>query len=398
MRLEKMTLVLEDGIYQDSALTVEDGYIATLELGKKWQLSEQQALFPKGAMLCAGLIDLHGDMLEREIEPRPGSRFPAELAIRELDKRHVAAGITTAYVALSFASFAKREKAGLEGRTREMVSKICQLRPILACDTRIHARFEVGYPQAAPMLHELIEAEQVHLVSLMDHSPGQGQFRDLEAYVTYMAQWLQVSPEQAEREVAEQLAQPKAWDITRGISEIAQSHQLPLASHDDDSAEKVGFMHELGTTISEFPVTLKAAQSAKAHRMHVLMGAPNALRGGSHSGNLSALDALEAGALDALGSDYYPAAMLQAAFAIAKRGLAPLHEALALVTSGPAKAANLSERGALAVGKRADMVLLDVPENPQEDVQVVTTWQQGRVVYWSGKECFCLAPRFSDPI
>lgn len=385
MRLEKITLVLDDDMYTDSALTVEDGYIASLERGNRWESAEPSLAYPKGAMLCAGLIDLHGDMLEREIEPRPGSRFPAELAIRELDKRHVAAGVTTAYVALSFASFAKREKAGLEGRTREMVEKVCQLNPYLACDTRIHARFEVGYPQAAPMLRELIEAEQVHLVSLMDHSPGQGQFRDLEAYVDYMAQWLHVSPEEAEREVAEQLAQPKAWDITRGISQIAQSHQLPLASHDDDSTEKVTFMQELGTSISEFPVSLEAAQSAKARRMHVLMGAPNALRGGSHSGNLSALEALKVGALDALGSDYYPAAMLQAAFAIAKRKLVPLHEALKLVTSGPADAANLSDRGALQVGKRADMVLLNAPAHPQEDVQVVKTWQRGQVVYWSGQ-------------
>lgn len=375
MTLENVTLVLPDGVFAHSALRIQSETIAEIEKGRK--LSE----LPTGFVVIPGLVDLHGDMLEREIEPRPTSRFPVDIALHELDKRHAASGITTAYVALSFSDFAERDDdLRLNSRMKEMVEQIVAERSHLSCDTRIHARFEIMNPEATPLLGEMIQKKKVEMISLMDHTPGQGQFRDLEGYVTYMMKWLKVGREAAQKELERQLAQPRSWDIVDGLTKLAKEHCLPIASHDDDTPDKVALMAELGVTISEFPVTLGAAQAAKAKNMFTLMGAPNALRGRSHSGNLSATEALQANTLDSLASDYYPATMLHAAFALAERGVIPLHEAIRLVSLHPAHAAGLIDRGSLAVGKKADFVIVQC----QANAKVIATVRKGRVIYWSG--------------
>jgi alpha-D-ribose 1-methylphosphonate 5-triphosphate diphosphatase len=373
--LENVTLVLPNGVFASSAMRVEGGTIAEIEKGRK--LSE----LPTDSVIIPGLIDLHGDMLEREIEPRPTSRFPVDMALHELDKRHAASGITTAYVALSFADFAERDDdLRLNTRMKEMVEQIAAQRSSLACDTRIHARFEIMNPEATPLLEAMIQKKEVEMISLMDHTPGQGQFRDLEGYVIYMMKWLKVGRKAAQKELERQLAQPRSWDIVNGLTKLAKEHDLPIASHDDDTEAKVSLMAELGVTISEFPVTLEAAQAAKNKNMFTLMGAPNALRGRSHSGNLSATDALQAMLLDSLASDYYPATMLHAAFALAERGVTPLHEAVKLVSLHPAHAAGLVDRGSLVVGKKADFVIVQ----HQYNTKVMATLREGRVIYWSG--------------
>jgi alpha-D-ribose 1-methylphosphonate 5-triphosphate diphosphatase len=377
MQIENVTIVLPDGVYQNSAIRAKDGIIAEIEKGKK--LSD----FPTGLVVIPGLVDLHGDMLEREIEPRPTSRFPVEMALDELDKRHVASGITTAYVALSFADFAERDDdLRLNARMIEVVEAVVSRRDSLSCDTRVHARFEIMNPEAAPLLEQMIAKKQVEMVSLMDHTPGQGQFRDLENYVLYMMKWLKVGRDAAQKELERQMAQPKTWESVQEICRLADLHGLPVASHDDDTEAKVSLMQELGVTISEFPVSLEAAKAAKANGMHTLMGAPNALRGRSHSGNLSAVDALRCKQLDALSSDYYPAAMLHAAFEVCRKGFAPLHETVKLVSYSPAVAAKLTNKGRLEVGRDADMVIVRCEEIPR----VTATLRAGQLVYWSGDE------------
>lgn len=381
MQLENITLVLPDGVHQHSSIKSENGVITEIEKGKR--LTD----FPTGFVVIPGLIDLHGDMLEREIEPRPTSRFPVEMALDELDKRHVASGITTAYVALSFADFAERDDdLRLNARMIEVVEAVVAQRDSLSCDTKVHARFEIMNPEAAPLLEEMIAKQQVEMVSLMDHTPGQGQFRDLENYVQYMMKWLKVGRDAAQKELERQMAQPKTWESVQDICRLAKTHNLPVASHDDDTEAKVSLMQELGVTISEFPVSLEAAKTAKTHGMHTLMGAPNALRGRSHSGNLSAVDAFKARHLDALSSDYYPAAMLHAAFDLPRKGLSPLHETVKLVSLNPAVAAGLTSKGSLDVGKDADMVVVQCTSV----AKVLATFRVGRMVYWSGDN-LCLA-------
>lgn len=258
------------------------------------------------------------------------------------------------------------------------------MRRHLMTDVRVHARFELTHPNAGPVLTDLIEQEQVQMVSLMDHSPGQGQFRDVEGYVRYMVKWLGAERSSVERMVQRlgQMKQETAPLRTlRAISRLAQEHGLILSSHDDDTEDKVALMGDLGATISEFPITTDAAHAAKSRGMWVAMGAPNALRGRSHSGNLSALDALTLGALDILLSDYYPPALLHAPFSWAEQGLLPIHEAIKLVSTHPAQAVGMLHTGALVEGKQADLVIVD----PEPLPRVVATMRAGRFIFQSAR-------------
>ncbi len=375
MWLSKLKLVLPEQVLFGS-LRLENGRIAEIVEG-----NVPGGLDAQGLTAIPGIVDMHGDMLERELEPRPGTLFPAELALYELDKRLVGNGVTTAYAAVSFS-----DGPGLrsEERALALIQAIHQFRSRLLSDLRVHARFEVTTPHAAPILMEKVGKDEIHLVSLMDHSPGQGQFRDMETYVRYYARWLG-SPSSQVEAVARQRAEvalqgPKAWQIGREVAAIAQQQGLPLASHDDDTPQKIALMTELGTSISEFPVTLEAAQEAKRRGMWVVMGAPNALRGGSHSGNLSALEGIQAGVVDALAADYHPGSLLQAAWRLVAQGILPLHQSVRLITHNVAQMCGLHDRGQLAVGLRADLVLVEEGNLPR----VRGTLQGGRFVYRDG--------------
>jgi alpha-D-ribose 1-methylphosphonate 5-triphosphate diphosphatase len=323
---------------------------------------------------------MHGDMLERELQPRPGSRFPFELALYELDKRLASNGITTAYASISFIEgWGSRDPR--EGM--EIVENIHRYRQGLLVDTRVHARFEVTTPSSAQILREAVVKDEIHLVSLMDHSPGQGQFRDLEQYVSYYTKWMGAGSE-AEPGIREKalrlLEAPPAWHIAQEVAQVCLERQVPLASHDDDTAEKVGMMAGLGTTISEFPVDMEAAEEARRRGIWVVMGAPNAFRGSSHSGNLSAVEGIRAGVVDGLAADYHPASLVQSAFKLAREGLLPLHSAVKLVSQNIAAMCGLTDRGRLEVGLRADFVLVEEGECPR----VRATFSGGRSIYSDG--------------
>ncbi|MER3482325.1 MAG: alpha-D-ribose 1-methylphosphonate 5-triphosphate diphosphatase [Meiothermus sp.] len=376
MWLTNLKLVLPDRLLERGSLRLEDGLIAEVA-----EDNAGEGLNCKGLTAIPGLVDLHGDMLERELQPRPGSEFPLDLALYETDKRLVGSGITTAYAALSF-----MEGWGIRDPKRglELAAAIHRHRPSLLSDWRVHARFEVTTPGMAPVLKERIANDEIHLVSLMDHTPGQGQFRDLEAYVKYYTRWLGSGSAEMEARVRDHAHgvqdAPKSWHIGREIAEVCHERGIPLASHDDDTPEKIELMAGLGTSISEFPVTLEAARAAKQRGMWVVMGAPNALRGGSHSGNLSAVEGLGAGLVDALAADYHPASLVQCAFRLADRGLLPLHASVKLVTHNVAAMCQLEDRGRLEPGLRADIVLVEEGECPR----VRATFRQGRRVYWDG--------------
>jgi alpha-D-ribose 1-methylphosphonate 5-triphosphate diphosphatase len=183
MWLSNLKLVLPDRVLEPAGLRIEGDVITDIIEGQ----APRVHLDGRGLTALPGFVDVHGDMLEREIEPRPTSRFPVDMALHELDKCHAASGITTAYVALSFADFTEREDdLRITSRMKEVVETIVRQKTFLACDTRVHARFEITNAEAVPLLQDMIEKEQVDMISLMDHTPGQGQFRDLEGYVTYM--------------------------------------------------------------------------------------------------------------------------------------------------------------------------------------------------------------------
>ena len=378
MWITDLRLVLPDRVVPRGALRIEDGHIAEMiEVPSR----------ARGAQACLtlipGLVDLHGDMIEKEVEPRPDCGFPLDVAVANLDSRLAASGVTTAFAGVSFAE----GKRGLrsEEQARGVVEALALLRPHARTDLRVHARFEVTNPRAEPVLRDLVSRGMVDMVSLTDHTPGQGQYRDLEQYVAYAARAHGHSEHEAAERARARMAAPPAWDVARAVTAMARARGLPIASHDDDTPAKVEVMRALGATISEFPVTLEAATAARRAGMATLMGAPNALRGRSMTGNITALSVLQAGLLDALAADYHQGAMLPAALGWVREGLLPLHAAIALLTANPARAAGLEDRGALIPGRRADLVLLDVSEAagaPPPRVRAV--WRNGRIIHSDG--------------
>ncbi|WP_293910703.1 alpha-D-ribose 1-methylphosphonate 5-triphosphate diphosphatase [Deinococcus sp.] len=381
-------LVLAERVIERGALRTEGGLIAEIREGD--EPTGASVLDARGLTLIPGLIDVHGDMIERELEPRPGTRFGTDLAVLELDKRLSGCGVTTAYASLSFA-----DGLGLrsESRALEIIAELTAMRPALMVDHRIHARYEVSNTDSQPPLRELLVQGAVSMLSLMDHTPGQGQYRDMETYVAYLAKWLG-RDEQSVRELTlarmaqgrtslgpEGISGAQVWRIGAELGQLARDLGVAVASHDDDTPQKVRLVQDMGATISEFPVTLEAAQAAREQGLWVVMGAPNALRGQSHSGNLSAMSALEAGVLDALASDYSPMSMLQAAWQIARQGRLDLSGAIRLITAGPAACANLLDRGRLEVGLRADLVLVEDLHRPR----VRMTLRGGQMIYHDGR-------------
>ncbi len=378
MWLSDLQIVLPDRVLPKGAIRLEAGKIAEISEGP----APKAKVCAPGVTLLPGLVDIHGDMLEREISPRPKANIPIDLALHELDKRLVATGITTAYAAVSFA-WHRNDSIRSEERARQIMCTVNELRPHLLADHFVHARFEITNPDAGLVLKELLDARQVHLVSIMDHTPGQGQYRDIEAYIKFAVEWSKRTGEvQSEEQVRERIVDrqswPKGWDVVRNVAQVANNYGVPLASHDDDTVEKVSWVHEIGVGISEFPVTVEAAAEARRRGLHVAMGAPNALQGQSLSGNLSAAAAVEAGLVDTLATDYYPAAMLHAMYAFVERGSLPLHEAVKLVSENPADALGLHDRGQIAVGKNADLVLADLRGRPR----VHGVIRNGEPIYW----------------
>ncbi|EJK78774.1 alpha-D-ribose 1-methylphosphonate 5-triphosphate diphosphatase [Rhizobium sp. AP16] len=379
MWLSNFKLVLPNEVVDQGSIRIEDGVIAEI---RTEQVSN--ATFDGGGrLLMPGFVDLHGDMIEREIAPRPNATMPIDFGIHELDKKLAAAGVTTAYAAVSFATESVYGHVRSLETTSAVIKGISSLRDHLLIDHRVHARYEITNIGAAPTLERLLEDGVVDMVSLTDHTPGQGQYNNIEAYVLSMSERRSMSREAAEDVVARRIAMRQDPDIERKLRDIVRlslKHKLSLASHDDDSAEKVAEMHDLGVTISEFPVTLPAAEEARRRGLWTLMGAPNALRGQSMSGNLSALDAAKAGLLGIIAADYHPAAFVPAIFKIAEVASGALPAAVAMATANAARSAGLTDRGEIAIGQKADLVAVEHGAVHR----IRATFRNGRVVYSDG--------------
>lgn len=381
MWLTDLKIVLPDRVLERGAVNIENGIIAEIVEGDM----RGQGLSAIGLTLVPGVIDLHGDMLERDIEPRPNAFFPVEVALYELDKRLAGAGITTAYAAVAF-SWHQNDLRTQEKAT-EIIRTIHKERSRLMIDFRVHARFEINNPGTAPILEGLLQEEMVDLVSLMDHTPGQGQYADIGRYIDFMVKWLDIPREMLENNARERMEAriqavaevSRDWQDADEVCRLAREYGIPIASHDDDKTAKIDQMLSMGISISEFPVTMEAARYARQQGMHTIMGAPNAYRGESNTGNLSALEAVKAGIVDILATDYYPAAMLQAAFKIARDGIMPLNESMKLVAENPASAVGLKDRGRIEVGLNADLVLV---EEAGRYPRIRATLRQGHPIYW----------------
>ncbi|EIE50379.1 phosphonate metabolism protein PhnM [Salipiger aestuarii] len=360
MWLSDFRIVLNDRILPRGALLVENGVVA--------EICETPVpgadLSGDGLLLMPGFIDMHGDMIEREVEPRPNVRMPMELGLRDLDRRLKVAGVTTGYAAVSFNPKSAYGHLRSYDHSQSMLRALRTMRGVLQVDHRVHARFEIGHPEALGVVEDLIAEGTVDLVSLTDHTPGQGQYRDLERLTRRTQAEQGLSRADAELAVRDRIAakQRHAGDAAatlRAISAVCATHGIALASHDDDTPEKVALMRGLGATVSEFPVTLAAARAAREQGLMTVMGAPNALRGLSYSGNLSAREAHALGLLDILAADYHPSAILPALLILGRDDPEGLAGAVRLATANPARALGLRDRGEIAPGLRADLVIAD---------------------------------------
>ncbi|MCQ1573017.1 alpha-D-ribose 1-methylphosphonate 5-triphosphate diphosphatase [Neorhizobium galegae] len=379
MWLGNFTLVLPNEVVNSGSVRVEEGVIAEI----RPEPVVGAVIDGGGRLLMPGFVDLHGDMIEREIAPRPNAQMPIDFGIHELDKKLAAAGVTTAYAAVSFATESVYGHVRSLETTSAVIEGINRLRDNLLIDHRVHARYEITNVGAAPTLERLLKADEIDMVSLTDHTPGQGQYNNIAAYVASISERRAISEEMAAEIVQKRIAMRNNPQIEVKLKEIVSlslQHGLSLASHDDDSVEKVAEMFDLGVTISEFPVTLPAAEEARRRGLWTLMGAPNALRGKSMSGNLSALDAAKAGLLTVIAADYHPAAFVPGIFKLAEASAGGLPAAVAMATGNAARSAGLTDRGEIAIGQRADLVVVE-----KGDVhRIRATFRAGRFVYSDG--------------
>ncbi len=372
--LDNARIVTPSGMHLGS-LTIEDGSITAIG-----------ADAPKGAMcrdlggdlLLPGLIDLHGDAIEKEVEPRPNAFFPLPVALGAIDRRMAAAGITTAYHGISFAEgeLGVRDVDFAETLARALHGFIG------AVDHRVHIRYEVTDAGSEARVMRLLNERVAALLSFMDHTPGQGQFKDAAAYGAYLSRvYAQSAGQIAEKISAKKAQAAHVADRMTRLAALARAQGVALAGHDDEGAERVGFMAGLGATISEFPLDMATAHAGRDAGLVTLFGAPNVLRGRSQSGALSARDAIAAGVAGALCSDYAPQAMLPALGVLTGDLGMDWPQAMALMAAGPARAASLSDRGAIAPGLRADLIRVRADGAA---LSVAATWVAGLQVYGFG--------------
>lgn len=375
--LSNARLVLADLVIHGSLL-IRDGVIADIAAGTS---SLPQAQDLDGALLLPGLIELHTDNLEKHMSPRPGVDWPSASAVLTHDAQIVAAGITTVFDALSIGDINPKGKRMQQLGVMLEAIAAAEAAGQTRAEHRLHLRCEVSHPQCLELFRELVEQPLVQLVSVMDHAPGQRQFARMEKYREYYMGKYHLSPAEMDAFVTEQLANSaRHSDQQRAaIVDICHSRELALASHDDATLDHVEESAGYGMAIAEFPTTFEAAEASHARGLKVLMGAPNIVRGGSHSGNIAAADLARRGVLDILSSDYYPASLLQAALGLAEQDNGyDLTRAIATISLAPARAAGLDDRGEIAVGLRADLVQAQVHKGQPVIGQV---WRQGRRVF-----------------
>jgi alpha-D-ribose 1-methylphosphonate 5-triphosphate diphosphatase len=332
----------------------------------------------EGDFLIPGLVELHTDNFERHMMPRPKVRWPELPALCGHDAEIAAAGITTVFDALGVGD---SDTEAMRGQDMAPVLAAMALASggLLRAEHRLHIRLELPAPNTRTLFSPFEDHPLVGLISLMDHTPGQRQWEDLDQARIYYCGKKGWSDEKFDRSVAEskELQERNAEPNRRHFVEYARARGIPLASHDDTKPEHVNQAHDEGAAISEFPTRLDAAKAARQKGMAIVMGAPNLVRGGSHSGNVAAADLARHGLLDALSSDYVPASLLMAAFRLVPEAGFSIAQAVATVSLNPARAAGLDDRGEIAPGLRADLVQVRVVGG-QPYVRAV--WREGRRV------------------
>jgi alpha-D-ribose 1-methylphosphonate 5-triphosphate diphosphatase len=344
------------------SLALRGGAVARLERGSTRVPS---AVDLDGDYLIPGLIELHTDNLEKHYSPRAGTVWDPVVAAMAHDVQCAGSGITTVYDSLVLGA-----APGWDMRDewlRPMLDGLAAARRhgMLKLDHRLHLRCEVTHPEIVGLFESFLGEPGLGFVSLMDHAPGDRQSPDVEAYKTRYRSTFRLDDAAVDAHVESLVDGSRRHGPRnrRELAAIARDHGIPFASHDDAREEHIVEAAELGAVLTEFPTTLEAARAARARGLHVLMGGPNLIRGGSHSGNVAAATLAAEGVLDILSSDYIPATLLQAAFRLTGEPFGvPLPDAVATATAAPADAGGLADRGVIEPGRRADLVRVRVIE------------------------------------
>ena len=394
-QIEGAGLILEDRI-ETASVRIEGGRITGIDVAR-----DGAAVIPgRGRLLAPAFVDIHGDAFERQLMPRPGVMVPTEAALLETDRQLAANGIATAYHALTLSW-----EPGLRSVNTgwQVVRALEALRPRLTADNRIQLRWETFCPEAEPLIAHVLNGTDRPALAFNDHTtaallhPGiavhDRPFDHVEDYpVTDLASdaFLHKMGERARR------AQMTTGDFVALIARVwarraevpariariaalARTHGAPMLSHDDSQAETRDYYRALGATVAEFPMHERVFMAAREAGDAIVLGAPNAMRGGSHLGSPGAAEMIARGLCDILASDYYYPAMLGAMVRLHADRVAPLPSLWKLVSLNPARAMGLTDRGRIAPGQRADLVLLDWPEGHAP--APLRTWVAGRGGY-----------------
>jgi alpha-D-ribose 1-methylphosphonate 5-triphosphate diphosphatase len=343
--------VLRDGALAQGALVLADGVVAA-------DAPPGAARFDAaGLLVLPGLVDIHGDAHERQLQPRPGVDLPVGLALRDSAAQLIAAGITTAYLGVTLSW-----EPGLRSLAawRALKAALPAARAQAATDLRVHLRFEADNLEALEDALAGIADGSVHLLGFNDHTPGilkkLGDPVQVAKYAGRAGMPAEAFVALAHRVAARRGEVPAA---RARLAAAARAAGIPVLSHDDATPEDRALYRAHGATICEFPMAEAVGEAARAAGEHVVMGAPNVVRGGSHLGWASAAPLAERGIVTVLASDYVWPAMLEAAFAMERRGVMDLAAAWALVSANPAQACGLADRGRIAPGLRGDVVVVD---------------------------------------
>lgn len=373
-------IVMADEVVH-GCVQVVDGRIVTIDPGTP---AMTEGIDLQGDYLMPGFVEIHTDNFERHLMPRPKVQWAEMPALLAHDAEVAAAGITTVFDALGVGD---ADPDSLRGSTWEAVIDTidtCTRQGLLRADHHLHVRCELPAPNTIELFKPFHGHPRLSLISLMDHTPGQRQWENIDVariYYTGKKGW---SHEKFERQVAlsaelqDRYAAPhRAWFV-----DYCRSHGIALASHDDTTETHVHQAHAEGASMSEFPTTLLAARAAHQHGLLNVMGGPNVVRGGSHSGNVAAAELARHGLLDILSSDYVPGSLLSAVMRLVDDGILNLPQAVTTVSHNPAQATGLKDRGRIASGLRADLVhvrLVDLPQGRHHAV-VRAVWREGQRV------------------
>ena len=334
-----------------------------------------------GDWLIPGLVEVHTDNLEKHLSPRPGVLWNAHAAMTVHDAQCAAAVITTV---LDSVVIGDLDEGGARSQTQHTsIAALHQCREegLMRVEHLLHLRCELSAPDMLEVFHEYADDTLLTLVSMMDHTPGQRQWRDMKTYRRYTERNGSYSDTDFEAMIAQRKADQQAYSLPHRVEIVreCQARALPLASHDDTLLSDIALAVEEGVVMSEFPTTVEAAQAARHAGMAIIMGGPNMVKGGSHSGNVSAAELAQLDLLDIFSSDYVPSSLLMATYMLGQTQGWSLPKAVRTVTINPARAIGLQDRGNVALGQRAD--LLRVRMNRVGMPVVMQTWLAGQRVF-----------------